>query len=203
MVSHMEVEDYFIRKLHGMAISPQNTVPIMSKHLKGYVPDGRQLGIACNKFLSGIDQYTKVKVIHSGTAQYKRTDVQDNQTGAATANKFRGQVMKSYLINLNMKDQVHHGTASGGRGPLEAICRQLNFKARVFGAFREMSSNVGELVETAVEYGVEHLGRNMAATTVETVRVVMRRRYKARLSMTTWRSYANLLLDRTKYVERG
>ena len=66
-----------------------------------------------------------------------------------------------------------------------------------------MSSNVGDLVETAVEYGVERLGRNMAATTVKTVRVTRRRRYKAQLSMAAWRGYANLLLDRTKYVGRG
>ena len=60
-----------------------------------------------------------------------------------------------------------------------------------------MSANVGELAETAVEYGVEHLGRNMVATTMEIVKVALRRRYKAQLSMTTWRGYANLLLDKT------
>ncbi len=46
-----------------------------------------------------------------------------------------------------------------------------------------MSSNVVGLVETAVEYGVEHLGRNMAAATVDTVRTTLRRRYKTQLSM--------------------
>jgi hypothetical protein len=79
----------------------------------------------------------------------------------------------------------------------------LIFKALVFGTFGEMSSNVGELVETVVEYGVEHLGRNMAATTVETIRVALRRRYKTQLFIATWRGYANLLLVRTKYVGSG
>ncbi len=65
MVSQMEIEDYFIRKLQSMAILPQNTVPILNKHLKGYVPDGRQMGITCNKFPGEIDQFTEVKVIHS------------------------------------------------------------------------------------------------------------------------------------------
>ena len=96
---------------------------------------------------------------------------------------------------------MHHSTTEGGRGPLETIFRQLNFKALVFiGTFGETSLNVGELVETAVENGVEHLGRNMAASTVETIRVASRQRYKAQLSMATWRGYANLLLDMTKYV---
>ena len=85
---------------------------------------------------------------------------------------------------------------------MEAIFRQLNFKPLVFGTFGEMSSNVGELVETAVEYGVKHLGRNREATSVETVRVTLMRRYKAQLYMAAWRGYANLLLDRTKYVGR-
>jgi hypothetical protein len=58
MVNQMEIEDHFIRKLQGMAISPLDTVSIMSKHLKGYVPDGWQLGIACNKFPGGIEQVT-------------------------------------------------------------------------------------------------------------------------------------------------
>ena len=94
-------------------------------------------------------------------------------------NKFQGQVRKGDIINLKRKDRVHHGTEEGGREPLEAFFRQLNFKALVFGTFGEMRSNVGELVETDVEYGVEQLGRSMAATTVETVRVALRRRYKA------------------------
>ena len=74
------------------------------------------------------------------------------------------------------------------------------FKPLVFGFFGKMSSNVVSLVETAVEYGVEHLEGNMAVTTVVTVRVVLHKRYNTQLSMATWRGYANLLLDKTKYV---
>ncbi len=154
----MEIEDYFIKKLQGMAVSPENTVPILNKHLKGYVPDGRHVGIACNKFPGGIDQFTEVKVIHNGTLQYRRMDIRDDQSWAAVFKKFKGYVSKSYLINLKRKDQVHHGTAEGAREPLEAIFRQLNFKPLVFGTFGEMSSNVGDLMETVVEYGVEYLG---------------------------------------------
>ncbi len=40
MVSDMEVEDYFLRKLRETAINPAQYVPLMGKHLKGYVPDG-------------------------------------------------------------------------------------------------------------------------------------------------------------------
>jgi hypothetical protein len=56
-VSQLEIEDCFIRKLQGMVITPSGLVPILSKHLKGYVPNGRQLGVACNKFLGGIDEF--------------------------------------------------------------------------------------------------------------------------------------------------
>jgi hypothetical protein len=56
-------------------------------------------------------------------------------------------------------------SADGAVGPLEAIFRTLDFKLMVFGTFAEASTNVGEFVELAVEYGVEHMGRNMAATT--------------------------------------
>ena len=59
----------------------------------------------------------------------------------------------------------------------------------------EMSSNVVALVEPGVKYGVEHLGKNMAAATVETTRTALRRRYRAQLSnVAAWRGYANLLL---------
>ena len=50
MVNQLEIEDYFIRKVQGMAVTPSESMPILNKHLKGYVLDGRQLGIACNKF---------------------------------------------------------------------------------------------------------------------------------------------------------
>jgi len=49
MTSDMEVEDYFIKKLREMAINPVETVPLLSKNLRGYVPDGHHTGIASSK----------------------------------------------------------------------------------------------------------------------------------------------------------
>ena len=70
----------------------------------------------------------------------------------------------------------------------------------VFGTFVEMSPSVKDFVEMAVEYGVEHFGTSMAASTPDVLRVALRMRYRAQLSMAAWREYANLVLDRTKYV---
>jgi hypothetical protein len=95
---------------------------------------------------------------------------------------------------------THFGTAEGAIGPLEASFRQLEFKPLVFGTFAESSTNVREFIETAVEYGVEHMRRSIAATTVDAVRMALRRRYRTQLAMATWKGYANLVLDRTKYV---
>ena len=50
MTSNMEVEDLFSRMLRESAITPNYSVPLLSKHFKGYVPDGRQTGIACGKY---------------------------------------------------------------------------------------------------------------------------------------------------------
>ncbi len=36
--------------------------------------------------------------------------------------------------------------------------------------------------------------------TMEAVRAALRRKFKSQLSMAAWRGYANLLLDKTKYV---
>ena len=83
---------------------------------------------------------------------------------------------------------------------MENIFRKLKFKPLMFDIFGEMSSNAVALVGTTVEYGVEHLGRNMAATTVDAVRKSLRRRYRTQMSMGAWRGYANLLLDVTIYV---
>ena len=69
------------------------------------------------------------------------------------------------MFNLHKKDMTHFDTAEGAIGPLEAIFRQLDFKPMVSGTFAECNTNVREFIETAVEYGVEHLGRNVAATT--------------------------------------
>jgi hypothetical protein len=55
MESQLEIEDYFINKVREMAVSPENTVPIHSKHMKGYIPDGRRLGIPRGNFPAGID----------------------------------------------------------------------------------------------------------------------------------------------------
>ena len=61
-----------------MAGTPNESMQILIKHLRGYVPYGRQLGITNNKFPCGIDQFTEVKVIHSVTVQFKRLGVRDD-----------------------------------------------------------------------------------------------------------------------------
>jgi hypothetical protein len=98
---------------------------------------------------------------------------------------------------------MHFGTAEGSIGPLEAIFRQLDFKPLVFGTFAEINTNVREFIETAVEYGVEHMGRTIAATTVDAVRMALRRRYRTQLAMAAWKGYGNLVMYRNKYVGTG
>jgi hypothetical protein len=83
---------------------------------------------------------------------------------------------------------------------LESLFRRLEIKPLVFGTLGEMSSNVKEVLNMAVEDGVEHLGRTIPATTVDGVRTAFRRRYMTQLSLAVWRGYANLILDRVKYV---
>jgi hypothetical protein len=46
-------------------------MPLLNKHLKGYVPDGRKTRIANSKHPAGVDQFTEVKVIHGGTVHQK------------------------------------------------------------------------------------------------------------------------------------
>ncbi len=84
---------------------------------------------------------------------------------------------------------------------MEANFKTLDFKPLVFGTFAEASTNVGEFVELAVEYGVEHLGRTMAATSVESLKAALR--YKTQLATSAWKGYANLVLVGTKYVGTG
>ena len=79
----------------------------------------------------------------------------------------------------------------------------MDYKPLVFGTFAECNSNVKVVLDMAVEYGVEHLGRTMAATTVEAVKTALRRRYRTQLATAVWKGYANLILDRVKYVGTG
>ena len=65
MTSDMEVEDYFLRKVREMAINPVQSVPLLSRNLKGYVPDGHQTGIANGKYHAGVNQFTEIKGIHT------------------------------------------------------------------------------------------------------------------------------------------
>ncbi len=77
---------------------------------------------------------------------------------------------------MHKKDITHFGTAEANIGPPEAIFRQKDFKPLVFGTFAESGTNVREFIYTAVEYGVEHMGRTIAATTVDAVFMALRRR---------------------------
>ena len=71
---------------------------------------------------------------------------------------------KKSIDQLKHKDQTYFRTAENARGPIEVIFRQVDFKPLVFGSFAEMSSNVKDFVDTAVEYAVSHLGISVAAT---------------------------------------
>jgi len=37
IISQLEIEDYFVHKLTGMGITPKDSMPITSKHIKGYI----------------------------------------------------------------------------------------------------------------------------------------------------------------------
>ena len=115
-------------------------------------------------------------------------------------NKFQGKVRGTCIAKLKEKDTMHFGTEENVRGPLESLFRHLDFKPLVFGTFGDSSANVKEVLKTAVEYGVEHLGRSMAATAVDAVRMALRRRFATQLSTTVWKWYVNLILDRVKCV---
>ncbi len=69
--------------------------------------------------------------------------------------------------NPTNKDHDYFLTMEEARGLLETIFLQISMKPLLLGNFGEMSSHVVEFVETAVEYGMEHLWRNMAAANVE------------------------------------
>ena len=101
-----------------------------------------------------MDQFTEVKVIHSGTVQYRRPDVRNNPSGSAAVQKFQGQVKKTYLVNLHKKDREHFGTAEGTLGPLEAIFGQLDFKPLVFGTFAEIHGALAEFGTRRVRFQI-------------------------------------------------
>ncbi len=78
----------------------------------------------------------------------------------------------------------HFSTEEDVRGPMESLFRQMNLKPLVFGTFGVCSTCVKEVLKIAVEYGVEHLGRSMAATTVDAVKMALRRRFATQLLTT-------------------
>ncbi len=131
---------------------------------------------------------------------YMRLEIRGDQHGEAAVNTFQRQVRGTYIAKIKEKDRQHFGTAESAREPLESQFRRLDFKPLVFGTFGEMSSNVKEVGNMAVEYGVEHFGRTIAATTVDEVRTTLRRRYMTQLSVAVWKGYANLILNMVKYV---
>ncbi len=126
--------------------------------------------------------------------------VRDDPQGLASVNKFQGKVRGTYIAKLKQKDREHFGTEEDVRGPLESLFRQIDFKPLVFGTFGECSTSVKEVLNIAVEYGVGHLGKSMAATTVDAFKMALRRRFTTELSTAVWRGYANLILERFKYV---
>ena len=66
---------------------------------------------------------------------------------------FKGVVRKTYIAHLKRKNPSHFDTNEGARVPLETIFLKINFKPMVFGSFGEMSFNIKEVIEIAVDHG--------------------------------------------------
>ncbi len=73
--------------------------------------------------MAGVNQFTQVKVVYSGTVQYIKTNVRDNPQGSTAVNQFQGRARGTYIANLKVKDQEHFGTREESKGPLENLFR--------------------------------------------------------------------------------
>ena len=176
LASDTEITYYFMRKLKESAVQQAAHLPLLTNmHLKGYVPDGRHTWIATNKHPIGVDQFIEVKAIRIGSVQYGRPDARDNHKGAVAVQYYQGQVKPKYIAQMKRKDNVHFGTGSDDKGPLETIFRKLEFKPVVFGTFGEINSNVKDFIDLAVDYGAEHLGKSLAASTIDIVRQALKK----------------------------
>ena len=89
------------------------------------------------------------------------------------------------MASLKRKGHARFGTREESKRPTESIFQLMVFKPLVFGTFGDMSSSARGLIEMVVEYGVEQLGMNMAATTVDIAMSTLRRRYKTQMSLAT------------------
>ena len=205
MNNETKITYYFMRKLKDSAALHDSHLPLLtSRQLRRYVPDGRHDGIATNKHPTGVYQFVEIKVNHSGCVQYGRPEVRDNHNkGGAAVQYFQSHVGQQHITQLKRKNGINFGTNADRKGLLESLFRQLDFKPMVFATFGEMSSNVKDFIYLAVDYRAEHLGKSMAASTMDTVGHALKRRYRAQLSMASWRGYAKEILDRTKYVGGG
>ena len=109
-----------------------------------------------------------------------------------------------YLGNLHKKDQAHFATAEGSIGPLKAIFRNLDFKPLVF--VRDIRGGKYQCRGICgASSGVWNRanGHDNGISYVEAVKAAMRRRYMTELTTEAWKGYANMMLDRTKYVGTG
>ena len=68
MVSTMEVEEYFLRRLHESAINPDSAMPLLGKQLRGYVPDGMEADGNCKQQKAG-----RIRSIYGGEGDLHRS----------------------------------------------------------------------------------------------------------------------------------
>ncbi len=67
-MSAMEVEEYFLRRLHESAINPDSAMPLLGKQLRGYVPDGMEADGNCKQQKAG-----RIRSIYGGEGDLHRS----------------------------------------------------------------------------------------------------------------------------------
>ena len=127
-----------MRRLQESAVLTNISMPLLSKHLKGYVPNGRQIGIPCNKFLADIDHFTETKVIHNGMFHYRRPRARNDNQGAAAVSTFQALVRNKYIKQLKDKDKTYFGTGEGVRGPPGVVIPSAGLQTHGFWNFRRV-----------------------------------------------------------------
>jgi hypothetical protein len=139
------------------------------------------------------------KTLHFGSSTY----VAGSQRCAAIE-RHSGELPREYAGKARKLDQDYCGTLPGSLGPVEArLCSFEPVKGLVFGAFREGSPDVHQLLSALASSGSIKHWRAMRATEPEDIRGALACLLKRRWAMMALRGCARLTLGRLELVGQG
>ena len=150
-----------------------------------------------NTFHGGGTFLLELKTINWGELYDK---VRSEEAALRAVERRQCEILSEYIKLYEDKDKRTFHTRQGETRPLSRVIKQHKFRRLVIGDSGEIGKNVDDFIKMLVRVGARRMAGNLTVTLAKKAVSIMSRTALAKISCTSWKYKARMILDKSKYV---